>query len=188
MPKTVHEIADEYKISVRKVRLMLKNGDLNIESDTKRSEVKQIAHYLKKARPLSVANIISLLRQPEKIDALGLQAKAARKYLASLGDIAGESLSGSQAANMIYGAAISDEIFLPKFAQWLASVIPANGCGYHYLAARAIYNAPENRFAETYRSLPRAILHARRTAYLAGMSEKAGATVRFFRPEIIFDL
>ena len=187
MPKTIYDIADEYKISVRKARLMLKNGDLNIDSDTKRSEIRQIAHYLKKARPLTVSNILTLLRHPEKIDALGAQAKAAKKYLASLGNVERESLSASQAANMIYGASISDEIFLPKFAQWLASVIPASGCGYHYLAVRAILNVPENRFSETYRALPRAILHARRTQFLSGMSEKADI-VRFFRPEINFDL
>jgi hypothetical protein len=114
---------------------------------------------------------------------------AGHKQIKALGDVIGQALPASNAAALIYGASISDADSLGKLAQWAQSVIPAKGCGYHYLAVRMLFNVPETRFKESYSQIARAIVNLRKYPPMASyVAEKDENGMRFCRPQENFDL
>lgn len=185
MPKTIYDLSDEYNISVRKLTLMMKNGDLIIGAAEKRQADRQMLYSLKKGRPLTVEHSLLLYRNPDMFENLGSYEEVARKYMRSLGHIENGAIP-ENAVNLIYGAAISDDIFLDRFGNWMASVIPSEGCGYHYIGTRAMFSVPSHRFADIYKMLPRAILNGRRTDAMRGKSltDAKSSKVSFFPKKI----
>lgn len=189
----IYEFADKYNLSVKKVKQIAADGALNLNPG-KREVPSQMRYYLKKGRTLTAEHMLMLVRNPELFDILEEYEGAARKQIRALGNIPADAIAEDQAATWIYAAMISDELMLPRVADWLAPVIPADGCGYHYVAVRMLYNVPSHRFKEAYSQVARACLSLRRCLELRGQilpqpdkSENQG--MRFFRkPENIFDL
>ena len=189
----VHEIADKFGLPVKKLQRMEKAGLLVTTPGDERPH--KMKGYLASNRPLSVAQLLDLMREPALFDQLGklgtYEAKA-RAQVDELGDVAADALSVEVAANLIYGGAIADGDSLRTLESWLHAVIPAKGCSYHYVAARMLYNVPGGRFAVSYRYLPRAILNLRNLPSLAGWSsrdEGVNAPTKFHRPaNLVLDL
>ena len=177
MTKTIHELADEFRISVRKITMLQKAGYLTAEPGKRESNA-QARYYLKRGKMLTVQQLLDLARNPAKLEALDdLKAKA-KGQVASMGDYASEALPAERAYNLIYGAFTADGESLAWLSDWLQRTIPPGGCGYHYIAMRMLWNVPAPKFKEAYAFIARAIINLRRHA---GISDKDKNGMRFER-------
>lgn len=183
-----HELAEKYKLPVRKLLRMEKDGFLNtVPTDPRPARMRV---YLSSGRPLSVEQLIELKRDEK------LLAKIGRKYvdraeaqLEALGDIEQDAIPADVAANWVYGAGIGDPSVIHHVAEWLKATIPVEGCGYHYVAVRMMWNVPGPRWGHTYSFLARAIINLRAMPTLDGWSSKEGRELtRFHRPENLASL
>lgn len=184
----INEIAARYRLPIGPLRRMEKAGLLVADSSGIDGAAK-MRHYLASGRPLSVAQLIELARGDRALMAkLGPYRAKAKAQVSALGDIASDGLGAGFTAGLIYGAAVADPGSLETLAEWLKRTVPADGCGYHYVACRMIWDCPLERWAQTYKFLPRAIINLRSMPELAGWSSKGkGETTKFHRPER-FDL
>lgn len=167
MTKSIHELSDEFRISVRKLGLLQKAGYL-VAVPGKREDMAQLRYYLKKGKPLPTAQLLDLARDPAKLESIGDFEKRARGQLKELGDYVGEALPAERAYNLIYGSFTADRESLDWLRDWLGRIVPAGGCGYHYIAMRMLWNVPEPKFKEAYAFIARAIVNLRRHAGITG--------------------
>lgn len=183
----IETLAFRYKIAKTKLRAMLRDGYLPGVSDG-RNLADRIIHYMRSNRPISVEMIIGLKRDPALFKALGKFEKPARALIKSFGDIEGEAYPAGRAVPYILAAATNEREALDDIAAWLAGIIPARGCGYHYVACRLAWNVPEDKFARVYAKLPRAILNIRSLPAMADIAVKIDGKAWFVPPRESFDL
>lgn len=187
MTKTLHDLSDEFRIPVRKLRALSKAGWLTLE-DKGRDPVAQMRYYLQRGQRLSVEQLLSLSRDPSLFEGLEKYTREAKRQVGALGNVAENAIPAAQAYTMICGGAFADADMLPRFGDWLCSVIPSEGCGYHYLAARMLWNVAQAQFAECYAFTPRAVVNARKLPALAEYLAPDDNGMRFQIPQKSFDL
>jgi hypothetical protein len=175
MTLSIFDISDKWGISLRKLRAMELAGDIILNGSQSPKQSREMRYYLAKNKPLPVGHCVQLAQDPNLFLSLGDHARKARRQIFALGDIAGEALPAS-AAGMLVFAGKNQPQEVAELARWIARAIPAQGCGYHYIGARMLYNVPKLHFAAVYKLLPRAVLNARNHSELQGMigSDKSG--------------
>lgn len=187
---TIAELSQAHKIPVRHLRKLADLRLLNCEIE-KPKPLDEILATLKKGNPLSAFQLLSLIREPGRLNGLPLEySDAAKIQIRLLGDIERDAFNPERGAhNIITEASAGDPVALREFGEWLASVIPEDGCGYSYLAVRALASV-DARFLELVKSrVSKAVLKARSHPALAGMSETENRKTRFFRRAVEnFDL
>lgn len=184
----IFKLAKEFKIPATKLKQMQRRGFLSPEISTSHDIVEQAKTYLRNNRKLSVAMYLEFLRNDDLRDEFtGLNARKLSDALAEVGDPKNGCYHGP--STDIFGASVSEPEALKNVTNWLLRTIPANGCGYHYIAVRLIWTTPEAKFSQTYSRLARAIINARAMPQMRGLSETVNGTTRFFPPEnSFFDL
>lgn len=180
----VHEIAEKYNLPIRKLKKLEADGLLVTTAGDSRP-IKMRA-YLSSNRPLSVVQLIDLKRDSSGalLARLGGYRIRAEELLAEVGDIASGAHPGGTATSRLYGAAILERPALDALAEWLRETIPPQGCSYHYIATRLLWNVPADQLPRAYKFLPRALINLRALPELAGWSTKEkGEGTRFIRPK-----
>lgn len=186
MPKTAHQISDQYRIPLKKIRMMVLAGDLFVAAESF-SDFDKLVFALKKANPLSTRQLCHLLRTPGDLKKLGKYRDYAELQLESLGNVKADMLrSETKPHNLIVNCAIGDAPSIDRFAEWLSSVIPERGCNYTFLAVRACVNVEENFYEIALNHISKAIRRARGAPALDGMSAVEGNGTKFFKRK--FDL
>lgn len=182
---TISEFSKQFKIPISKLRKVEAAGYLTFDPEEQGPIAKVIAR-LRTGQPLTVEHLRFLILNPEAVALLdkdmdGASDTATRQLLA-IGDASGEALPADKFPhNLIIEAAKNEPVALESFARWIASVIPAKGCNYHYVAIRAALNVPDSLFELAYKSLRRAIFNARKHEALEGMSETENRGTKFFQ-------
>ena len=180
---TLIQISDKYHISLKKLQVMDQDGLFrDIIAPT---PLEEISLSLRKCNPLSARQIVLLLHNPdwlEKFDDSQLwSAKSQLKHIGNLSDaLPADRLPHILLDNASGGIAKR----ITELAVWIASVIPPVGCGYHYIAARALLNVPEGFLDLSSKLCSKAIMKARKDPALAGMSETKNRQTRFFHPTL----
>lgn len=188
MPKPISILSTQYRIPMKKLRMMVIAGDL-IVADEEITEIDKIIFTLKKANPLSTRQLCHLLRHPGDMKKLGSYALAAEMQIDNLGHVKAEMLKAERKPhNMIVNASSDIAGAADILAEWLSSVIPQHGCNYAYLAVRACVNVEENFYELSLNHISKAIRRARAAPALEGMSEVIGNGTKFFQRKKSFDL
>lgn len=192
MVKTIYQMHNEYRIPIGKLRRMQRNGDL-IVSAVEPGDLEKAAQALQRGQRLSTRQLVMLARDKLKIESLGQYSVAAKAQLRALGKVQDEAYRDfpKGIANLICLAAAKSPEDANRLAEWIASAIPPEGCGYHFIAARVLYFVDDHFFDVAANDLARAIVQARRCQPLEGMSATAKGKTRFFRrasKELTFDL
>ena len=183
---TIKEFAEKYKIRVSKLRAIERDKLITFRPHED-SPIETIIIQLKKNNHLTAANLRHLILHPESLLELGDYRRSAKACLKRMGDVQGQAIAADQSPHILIDqAAAGDPIAVSKLARWIASIIPVDGCGYHYIAVRALLNVPDHAFDLAYRSFVRAMTKARKDPELEGMSETENRATRFFRKK--FDL
>ena len=161
---TIHEIADEFRISLRKLRAMQKRGCLRCE-DSGDPLADEIAAHLKTGRGLSVRHLIALSKKPGLLGELGQRQDAARTQLEALGHL--EPAPASLWPEMA-PAASHDAEAVAKLVAWARGAIGNRRVNHHYLAVRLILAVPEALRKYEYPRLNRIFLNMRKHPSFAG--------------------
>lgn len=181
---SLDELHARSKIGVRKLKWLHTNGFL-VNVSFADDRLLKMHKYLSSRRPLSVEQLLALIREPKLIDSLPANHARARASVAEIGKPEQGALPAADWLHIL-GASMNEPSSLAVIVDWLRSVIPAGGCGYHWIAVRAMWNCPAEKFKQTYSRLPRALINARAHPSLAGWSNADTGTTRFMRP--ILDL
>lgn len=178
---TISEFSARFKIPVSKLRKVEAAGYLTFEPE-EQGPIAKVAARLRTSQPLTVEHLRFLILNPKAVDEFGRKESAdIKRQLRAIGDASGEALPADKFPhNLIIEAAKNEPEALESFARWIADVIPANGCNYHYVAIRAALNVPDSLFELVYRSLRRAIFNARKHEALEGMSAAENRATKFF--------
>lgn len=188
MTHSIFDIHEKTKISMRKLKQMNHWGMLNIDGEKPIEKTAPMRYYLKRGRKLTAEHCCQLIRNPELIAELGEFKSTVKSQVSALGDVQSGALTQW---GLIDPAARNDPQSVTALAKWIATVIPSSGCGYHYIAARMLFAVPAHMLKTIYPILPQAIIKARQSPVLAGMTDnagKAGEKIRFFQLEKTFDL
>jgi hypothetical protein len=181
---TILEFSKQFKIPVSKLRKVEAAGYLTFEPEEQGPIAKVIAR-LRTGQALTVEHLRFLILNPDAVELLDKDMIGASdnvlRQLRAIGDASGEALAADKFPhNLIIEAAKNEPEALESFARWIASIIPAKGCNYHYVAIRAALNVPDSLFELAYRSLRRAIFNARKHEALEGMSAAENRATKFF--------
>lgn len=171
----IHEMAEKYAISVRKLRRLEKDGHLRVDS-TETAIVSEMRSYLNKGNPLPAKHLLALFETPAIRLELGKQSPKADKELTALGDAKSQAAPYSLVAE-IPGAAEDSDESREFLMQWLARVLPEHGVNHSWVAVRLLLNCPENMRSQISPLIPKALLNIRkrkefalywRTEWIAG--------------------
>lgn len=183
---TFKELALRFKVAAITLKKIHKAGHLvNVTIEDER--ITQMRRYLSAKRPLSVAMLLQLLREPALITDLGVYERQGRAILLGIGDPRLGALKTNPWLH-IMGASMSEDRSLGVLLDWLQATIPQAGCNYHWIAVRAMWEVPQEKFKAVYARLPRALLNARAHPRLAGWSDADDGVTQFYRPILEFDL
>lgn len=173
----IHEIHTASGVGVRTLRKLEKMGVLRVTKASGHAELSKIQAALRRGNPLTAYQLMTLYRTPGMISDVG-DAKAqmrAETLVEALGDIKREACPFVISAN-IPGAAAKEPDALAELASWIARHIDAHaddygrGKPYAYLAARLLYEIPENLIGQNYPVLPQALLQIRKHKLMIGYS------------------
>lgn len=184
---TIKELASRFKVAAGALKKLHLAGHLvNVTVEDDRAG--QMRRYLGSRRPLSVEMLLALLREPDLCGELTVYESQARHILAGIGDPALGALPAEDWSDII-AASQNDADGLSAMVDWLQSIIPAAGCGYHWVGVRAMWHCRPDKFKQVYNRLPRALINARANPRMAGWSDASDGTTRFMRPtKLEYDL
>lgn len=162
---TIYDFADEFKISLAKVRAIAKRYPHWFNSDLEPAE--ELRAYLSKGKGATAPQLASLIENPSWLLALGRYAGEAQRELDKLDRPQDEVAPKEVVANLME-AAKGEAEGLAILVNWLRSIVPEKPVGHSYIAVRLILGIPESiRKSESAR-IPRALLNARAHPDFAG--------------------
>lgn len=163
----IHEMAEKYAISVRKLRRLEKDGHLRVDS-TETAIVSEMRSYLNKGNPLPAKHLLALFETPAIRLELGKQSIKADKELAALGDAKSQAAPYSLVAE-IPGAAEDSDDSRRAIMDWLCRVLVAHpgAVNHSWVAVRLLLNCPENMRSQIAPLIPRALLNIRKRVSFA---------------------
>lgn len=161
----IFDAAERYKISLKKLRAMDKDGLLRLDESAKASD--PIRATLVKGNALPVAQLVQLIEEPALLLDLGKYASAAKGQVDALGHPEREP-APKPAAAAVTDAAKNDPEAVALLVDWLKSVIPACPVGHAYLATRLLLGIPAGLRKSEAPRIGRALLNCRNHPALAG--------------------
>ncbi len=170
----IFEVAEKFKISLKKLRAMEKAGLLRLDQSAAASD--PIRATLIKGNPLPVSMLVQLVDEPALLLELGKYAPAAQSQVAALGKPERETAPKPVAAS-VTDAAKNDPEAVALLCDWLRSIIPGRPVGHAYLASRLLLGIPASIRKFEGPRIGRALLNCRNNPALAGWwTVKPGAS------------
>lgn len=141
------KLSREAEISLRKVRLLVKlmRKYGYLPAGDHMGAARQMKQYMQRGQGLSVQQMVMLIEEPALLKTLGEKKITAE---AAIRDLDRPELCkvDSTIVSTVWSAAGQGEDKFPaaeQLASWIKSVIPAKGCGHHYLATRIVLAVAE---------------------------------------------
>ncbi len=170
----IFECAEKYRISLKKLRLMERDGILRLDQSA--SATDPIRACLTKGNPLPVSMLVQLVEEPSLLLELGRHTRAAESQVSALGKPQKEPAIKAAAA-AVSDAAKNDPEAVAVLCDWLRSIIPARPVGHSYIAARLLLGIPPAIRKFEGPRIGRALLNCRNSPGLAGWwTVKPGAS------------
>ena len=161
----IFEVAEEFKISLKKLQRMDKRGILRLDGNATAADAMRLK--LINGDALPVWMVVQLIEEPALVLELGKYAGEAQSLLNTLGKPKQEAAPVEVAA-AIPDAAKNDPGQVAILIAWLKETIPARPVGHAYLASRILLGiAPAARKFEAPR-IGRALLNCRNSPTMAG--------------------
>ncbi len=160
----IFEVAEKFKISLKKLRAMDKAGLLRLDESATAAD--PIRATLIKGHPLPVWQLVQLVEEPALLLGLGKYAGAAETQVAALGKPERETAPKPVAAS-VTDAAKNDPEQVAILCGWLRSIIPARPVGHAYLATRLLLGIPAGARKSEAPRIGRALLNCRNSPALA---------------------
>ena len=161
----IFEAAEKYKLSLKKLRAMDKDGLLRLDESTSASD--PIRATLIKGNPLPVAQLVLLIEEPGLLLDLGKYASEAERQLAALGKPLNE-IAPKPVAAAVTEAAKNEPEAVVLLVEWLRQIIPERAVGHAYLATRLLLGIPPAIRKYEAPRIGRALLNCRNNPALAG--------------------
>ena len=181
---TLYEISEKYRIQLRKLRRMQKDGVLRCEGSGD-PIADDIRSFLAAGMHLSVKQLVALVEKPALILELGNRQEEARSYVEALErpDPAPDDLWPC-----ISGAASNDVESIDRLVRWTKDTLPeGRKVSYHWLAVRLALAVPDNMRKHEFPRLNTAFLKLRQSPAFAGWFsiEQQGKrrVTRYHKPE-----
>lgn len=171
---TPYEFADKWKLSIKKVRQMMKVNNWPQEKENVRADA--IRHLISKGQPLTAAHLCELVDSPELVLDLGKYAGRAQEQIDALGK-AKEQAAPKEVTAYIGEAARGDTEAVGILSAWLKEIIPSRPVNHSFIAVRLLLGlAPSIRAFDVPR-IPRALHECRKVESFAAwfVSEPKGA-------------
>jgi hypothetical protein len=184
------EFAKEFRISIRKARLMQKMGVLRLENDESEHGAK-IRQNLSRGQPLTVPQFLRMIEDPTILRELWRYRDKAESQLVALGDVHGEAAPREVAA-YVSDAARGDKESINVLIDWMKTVIPSRPVTHHWLAVRLLMGIPASIREFDEPRIGRALLNCRKTLDFKGWwricKSRSRTYTLYQRPELPFDL
>lgn len=162
----VYEIATKYRISLKKIRQMDKDGILRTSGDMGAAD--PIRATLAKGNPLPALQLVELVENPAILVELGQYLDSAERQLDAIGNPQ-HSAAPRDVAAVVEPAALGDGEAIAALIAWLQTIIPANrAVGHSYIATRLILGMPENLRKSLAKRINRSLLNCRKVSAFAG--------------------
>ena len=159
MARTLYEFCARWNISVKKAKLMNKEGDLRLSGEE--TLLDEIRLTLKTgSRRLSVAQLVYLVDNPGEILELGKYGKLADEQVSALCHPEKEPAPRDVAAQILTAYDNEPEA-VEAIAKWMASIIPAGPVPHAFMAVRLLLGVPENVRKYDFPRVQRVFMHAR---------------------------
>lgn len=161
----IFEVAEQFKISLKKLRAMDKVGLLRLDESASASD--PIRSTLMNGDPLPAWMLVQLIDEPGLLLELGKYTGAAQTQVAALGKPDREP-APKQVAAAVFDAAKNDPEAVALMCDWLRAIIPARPVGHPYIAARLLLGVHTSLRKQIAPRIGRALLNCRNTPALAG--------------------
>lgn len=162
----IFEFCEHFHISLAKARKMNKAGILRLDENTSEA-ITEIRYALSRGQPLTAAQLVELVENPEGLVDLGRYASRAQDQLALLGDARGQAAPKLVAA-YITDAAKGDPEAVGVLLNWLKSILPTQPVSHSFIAVRLLLGLAPNIRKYDVPRIPRALLNCRRHDAFAG--------------------
>jgi len=173
----IHEIADHYDISLKKLRRLHKDGHLKVGKSATPKYWQMVVSDIRKGK-MSARSIALAYRFPKRLEELIRFTPRDRKTLREHFELAGipfEKLDlGEKAYLAPVGAAESDPRYLEDFVTGLKKMIPPQNVYYEFIAVRwlTVKCDFDVNIANISNYIPRALFNAREDPSFAGWWHK----------------
>lgn len=163
----IRELSRRTGVSLSTLKTLDKLKVLKLSADPEGDKIEAIKFSLTKNPALTVMQILDLTAQPDLISELGNFEHRARVHLETMGDIKAQAAPTSVTAFLVE-AYCRDPIALEVLADWARSILPPKAVGYHWLASRLLFNAPEVSRQKDAKRIPLTFVNLRKVESFAG--------------------
>lgn len=167
MARTLHEFCERWNISLRKARLMDKEGDLRLSGSEKPIDAIRLA-LKTSSRRLNVAQLVYLIENPDEALELGPYGRLAEAAIEALDKPKGQ-VAPPDVTAQILDAYNGEPAAVEIIAKWLASIIPGKPVNHAYLAVRLMLGVPEGTRKYDFPRVQRVFKYARAHPAMAGL-------------------
>ena len=186
----IHQIAEKYRISVRKLRKLERDNLLRIEPEN--PHLSKVRYYVGKCQPIPAVQLLYLVENPDQVFELGKVADEAQSQINAL-ELEPNSAAPAAIAMTVDLAATRDNPdAVEGLCDWLQSILPAHPVPYSYIAVRLLLGASPSARRLIATRIPKALLNVRALARFDGWSyvEKVnGRNATFYvKGKLGFDL
>lgn len=184
---TLREISQKTGVGIWTLRKLKKAGYIRAEDEN--AEAQRMRSILSKQRPLSVADLITLIADPTIMYDLGRYSETARSQVAALGAVEATAAPREVVA-YVDDAANGRPEAVAVIGDWLRSVIPPHKVSHAWIATRLVWNSHANLRPADIARAPLALIAARKEIPGWWRVEKiAGRNQTFYeKPKIPLDL
>ncbi len=161
----IHDLAARTGISLKTLRRLDNLKVLRIDAEN--ALAAELRFSLSRQSNLSVADLLTLLDNPEIFYDLRNYEDRAREQVARLGDVTSGAAPKHVTAE-IQNAARGDKAAALVIIDWLKGILPAGPVGYHWIAARLLFPLNDFLRKENSKHVIRALLIVRAQPEFAG--------------------
>jgi len=137
----IHDISRRTHISLENLRKLERLGVLKLDEETPIAAPLRL--HLARNQRMTVAQILTLIEEPEIVEELGKYAERARAQISALGDVKATAAPRSVTAEIVEASKGNPDA-CRIIADWLKEVLPSEPVPYHWVAVRLL--APLNEF------------------------------------------
>jgi len=186
---SLYEISEKYRVSVRKLRKMHKDGVLRCDGSGD-PIADDIRGYLERGQQLTVKQLVALIERPGLLLEIGPRMDAAKAQVNALD---GPEPASGDLWPELAGAAANEPDALLKLIAWAQATIPGDRpVNHHWLAVRLLLAVPENLRKYEFPRLNRVFLHMRQRPEFEGWwsveSQGKRRVTWYHQPKKGFDL
>ena len=164
----IHQVAERFRVSVRKLRAMEKLGILKLEPEN--PYLSKVRYYVGKSQPIPVLPLLYLVENPDAILELGKSVYEAQSQVDAL-ELEDNSAAPAAISMTVDLAATRDNpAAVEGLCDWLQAVIPSRPVPYHFLAVRLLLGAKPAARAFIAGRIHKALLNVRALERFAGWS------------------